>query len=147
MRSVTGGPAYAGRTLGYRVGAGPVGAPAAHRAAERTCRWCGLPSAWAWSLGGQQPGDLLTVDAGEVQVCDTCQTLTVAGDDAALLERCMAALTAWDYPVAVDFLREQHAAALARWVLRRTTVRGLAPLPGSPAGAHGVGTDARGGVR
>ena len=147
MRSVTGGPAHAGGTWGSRVGAGAVDAPVADRAAERTCRWCGLPPAWAWSLGGQQPGDLLACDAGEVRVCDTCQALTVAGDDAALLERCMAALTAWDYPVAVDFLREQHATALAQWVLRRTTVRVLVPLPGSAAGAHGVGTDARGGVR
>jgi hypothetical protein len=100
---------------------------------DHACRWCGEALAWVWSVGGDGPVDLdrwLAQD--EVGVCSTCQALTLAGDDAALLDRFTMVMTAHvTYPVALDFLREQRAAWLAHWVLRRTTVR--------PAAEHAAG--------
>ncbi len=122
MGSVTGEPVHGSRTCAG--GAQPGGGTAAG-----ACRWCEQPSAWVWSLGGAPAAELDGWAArDEVRVCPACQALTLAGDDAGVLDRFGAMLAArTTYPVAVEFLREQRAAWLAHWVLRRTTVRAAGP--------------------
>ena len=118
MRSVTGDPAHTRQ----------LGAPAVPGPSDGACQWCGDAAAFVWSLGGEAPADLEgSHPRAEVEVCATCQWLTLAGDDAVLLGRYTTMLaTLSTYPVAVDFLREQRAAWLADWVLRRTAVRAVA---------------------
>jgi hypothetical protein len=90
------------------------------------CRWCGGPSAWVWSVVGD-PGDVAPRRPDEDwPVCALCQGLTLAGDDAGVLDRYMTALTSRvAYPVAVDFLHDQGAATLAGWITRRASYRTL----------------------
>lgn len=119
MTSVTGeGAPPGGRTEDAR-----------EHAAQRpdgACRWCGGPAAWTWSVRRGSGSDAGSRGDAVWPVCAACQVLTLAGDDAGLLDRHMAALTARvGYPVAVDFLREQGAACLARWIVRRESFRAL----------------------
>ena len=89
------------------------------------CRWCARPAAWSWTLtadAATEPGERLLGE--ECRVCEGCQALTLAGDDAALLDRATAVIAARvPFPYAAAFVREQEAARLAHWIARRTTFR------------------------
>ena len=93
--------------------------------AVAACRWCGRPAAWSWAVAGDaSTGHGERLPDEECPVCADCQALTLAGDDAALLDRAMALLAGRvPYPYASAFVRERLAAMIAHWITRRTTCR------------------------
>ena len=101
------------------------GGPGTSTQGHGECRWCGAPAAWSWAFEGDGHADQ---DAwclcDDWRVCADCQALTMAGDDAALLDRIVAVLDRRvAYPYAAAFVREQQAARLAHWITQRTTAR------------------------
>jgi hypothetical protein len=103
------------------------------------CRWCGDAAQWTWSFDGEPHTDLgAWCLQDDWRLCDTCHTMTLSGDDAALLDRTLAALAGRaSYPYATTFVRELEAARIAHWIERRTTYRHV------PSGTVHVSTTGR----
>jgi hypothetical protein len=113
-----------GRAVAIVPNQGRAGLAATATTATACCRWCGRQAAWSWSLGDDAAADPEGLLGNECLVCEDCQALTLAGDDAALLDRVMAVLASRvPFPYASAFVREQEAARLAHWIARRSTFR------------------------
>jgi hypothetical protein len=95
------------------------------------CRWCGEPSAWVWQFEGEPHTDS---DWWRLQsdweLCDTCQSLTLAGRDTELVERAVdSVMCEGMFEPSMTPRRERMRAALAirvaHWINRRTTYEAL----------------------